>query len=261
MVLSIDISLLLENPLLRAFIYGLVPALATSVGGLFGLVGIKASEKWLDFGLSFSAGVMLGTSLYELLPESIEKSGIGISVTGFIMGVLLILVVERVVPHEHLFKGYEGVHISKSRLKSIYLVTLAVVIHNIPEGMAVGASSYLSIQAGIATSASIAIQDIPEGYAVSFPLSLISRKRNKPLLIAVLSGLSETLTALITALIAMVVAVEGLMLGLAAGAMLYVVSHEVIPETHRHGYELLATVGFILGFLLSVVVLELFLYV
>lgn len=255
--MELDFNLLLvEDPLLRALTYGLVPAISTSIGGLLGLVGLRASEKWLDLGLSLSAGIMLGTSLYELLPESAEKAGFTTAMTGFTAGVLLIMLIERLIPHEHLYKGFEGVHVSKSRLKSVYLVTLAVIIHNIPEGMAVGASSYMSIQAGLATSASIALQDLPEGYAVSFPLSMLSRKKLKPILIAVLSGLSETIMAVLTALIAMMVTVEGFMLGMAAGSMLYVVSHEVIPETHRHGYELLATTGFIIGFIASLLITE-----
>lgn len=257
--MNLDV-LLVEDPLFRALVYGLMPAIATSLGGLLGLVGLRVSEKWLDFGLSLSAGVMLGTSLYELLPESIEKSGLGVAIFGFLSGIVLIMAIERLVPHEHLYKGLNGPSVSRSRLRSVYLVTLAVIIHNIPEGMAVGASSYVSIQAGLATSASIAVQDVPEGYAVSFPLSMISRKKLKPLLVAVLSGLSETITAVVTALLSMVVAVEGLMLSISAGAMLYVVSHEVIPETHRHGYEFLATLGFVFGFVLSLAITELVLY-
>ncbi|MEM4762653.1 MAG: ZIP family metal transporter [Desulfurococcaceae archaeon] len=250
-------SLIAENYLIRAFIYGLIPALSTSIGGLLGLLGLKASEKWLDFGLSLSAGIMLATSLYELLPEGISKSGYLIALLGFVMGVLIIGLIERIIPHEHIFKGYEGSPVAKTRLRAVSLSILAIIIHNIPEGMAVGAASYMGVEIGLATAASIAIQDIPEGYAVSFPLSLISRKKARPLIIAVLSGLSETLMAVFTALITKIIAIEGFILGLVSGAMFYIISHEVIPETHRYGYETLATIGFIKGFILSIIIMEL----
>ncbi|MEM2025498.1 MAG: ZIP family metal transporter [Desulfurococcaceae archaeon] len=249
-------DLIAENYMLRALTYGLMPALSTGAGGLLGLIGIKASEKWLDLGLSLSAGVMLATSLYELLPVGIEKSGISIALAGFVLGAVLIGMVEKFVPHEHLFKGHEGTPIAKSRLKAVSLIVLGIVIHNIPEGMAVGASSYLGVEIGLATSISIALQDVPEGYAVSFPLSMISRKKSKPLIIALLSGLSETLMAAFTALITSVLALEGFILGLASGAMMYIISHEIIPETHRYSYESLATAGLIGGFILSLIVLE-----
>lgn len=249
--------LIAENYVFRAVVYGLIPAATTSLGGLVGLMGFKASEKWLDIGLSFSAGIMLGTSLYELLPSSIEKSGYLIGLLAFITGVIFIAAVELFIPHEHVFKGYEGAPSMKSRLKSIYLILLAILIHNIPEGMAVGTLSYLDIHVGLATAISIAVQDFPEGYAVSFPLSMISKSRSKPFLIALLSGLSETLMAVLATLATSVIAAEGFLLGLTSGAMLYIVSHEVIPETHRYGYEAYATAGFISGFVLSIALLEL----
>ncbi|MEM4482201.1 MAG: ZIP family metal transporter [Desulfurococcaceae archaeon] len=249
-------NLVAEDYLLRALTYGLIPALATGAGGLLGLMGLKASEKWLDFGLSLSAGVMLATSLYELLPVGIEKSDMKIALSGFVLGAVLIGLVEKFIPHGHLFKGYEGTPISKSRLRAVSLIILGIIIHNIPEGMAVGASSYLGVEIGLATAVSIALQDVPEGYAVSFPLSMISRKKSRPLIIALLSGLSETLMAVFTALITSLLALEGFILGLASGAMIYIISHEVIPETHRYNYEALATAGLIGGFLLSLIILE-----
>lgn len=249
-------SLIVENYLFRTLIYGLIPALATSLGGLIGLIGLKTSEKWLDFGLSISAGVMLGVSLYELMPSSIEKSGYAVAIAGFVTGVFIIALVERLIPHEHLIKGYDGPSTIRSRLRSVYLIMLAIVIHNIPEGMAVGASSYASLHLGLATSISIALQDIPEGYAVSFPLSIISRKKSKSFVIAMLSGFSETVTAVLAALLTSLFVIEGLILGIACGAMIYIVSHEVIPETHRHGYETLATTGLITGFIISILLME-----
>lgn len=248
--------LIAENYLFRALLYGLIPALATSLGGLIGLVGLKTGEKWLDFGLSLSAGVMLGVSLYELLPNGIESSGLPTALLGVVLGVLTIAVFERFIPHQHLFKGYEGPVKAKTWLKSIYLIVFAIIIHNIPEGMAVGASSYIDPRVGLATAISIAIQDVPEGYAVSFPLSAVTRSKLKPLLIAALSGLSETVMAVLAALTASLLVIEGLMLSIASGAMLYIVSHEVIPETHRHGYETLATSGLVLGFIASIVLIE-----
>ena len=139
----------------------------------------------------------------------------------------------------------------KSRIKHVWLVVLAILIHNLPEGLAVGGSSSIGISMGLITAVAIGVQDIPEGFAVSFPLAVAGRSKMKALGISVLSGLSETVMAVIAALLSTgSTSLLVFTLSLAAGSMIYVVSHEVIPETHRHGHESLSTTGFILGFIL-----------
>jgi len=115
----------------------------------------------------------------------------------------------------------------------------------------VGSSSVVSSPVGLATAIAIGIQDIPEGFAVSFPIAIAGKSKKRALGISVLSGLSETLMAVVAALLSsMTTSLLVLTLSLAAGSMIYVVSHEVIPETHRHGHESLSTLGFMSGFII-----------
>ncbi len=239
-----------EDIVLRALVFGLIPALTTTLGGLIGLIGVRGREVHLDVGLGFSAGVMIVTSFTSLLLPAIELGGIYISTIGFLTGVILVVLLNKYIPHEHLLKGYEGPSFMKNRIKHVWLVVLAILIHNLPEGLAVGGSSAIGLSMGLYTTLAIGLQDIPEGFVVSFPLAVTGESKKKALAISVLSGLSETLMAVIAAILSTVT--SGLLvftLSLAAGSMIYVVSHEVIPETHRHGHETQSTIGFILGFI------------
>lgn len=239
-----------ENIVTRALILGLIPAFLTSLGGLIGLVGVRGSEKHLDVGLGFSAGVMVVASFTSLLLPAIELSSVLLVTMGFLVGVGLVIVLDKSIPHEHLMRGYEGPSFMRNRIKRVWLMVMAVLIHNLPEGLAVGSSSVVSSSAGLAMAVAIGLQDIPEGFVVSFPIALAGKSKKRALGISVMSGLSETLTAVIAALASSEsVSLLAFMLSLAGGSMIYVVSHEIIPETHRYGHEWLSTLGFLLGFI------------
>lgn len=243
-------SEILENIVVRSLLIGLIPAFLTSLGGATGLIGVKGSEKHLDIGLGFSAGVMVVASFTSLLLPAIELGGVPLVTLGFFAGVGLVVILDRSIPHEHLLRGYEGPLFMRSRVKRVWLVVMAILIHNLPEGLAVGSSSGISFSAGLSMALAIGVQDIPEGFAVSFPIAVAGKSKKRALGISVLSGLSETLMAVIAALLSS--ASESLLvftLSLAGGSMIYVVSHEVIPETHRHGHEWLSTLGFLSGFM------------
>ncbi|WP_448578735.1 ZIP family metal transporter [Thermosphaera sp.] len=233
----------------RSLIFGLIPALGTSVGGLIGVLTPHSRESYMDFGLSFAAGLMLVASFTSLLIPSIELSNIYTALAGLVAGVVMILIIDKLTPHEHLEDRFEGPAKYRGRVKTLYLMVFALLIHNIPEGMAVGAGSALEFEKGLALSVAIAIQDVPEGFAVAYPLMGLTRSRFKALSLAVLSGFSETLASVLTGLVIEIS--QGLIpfiLALAAGAMIYVVSDEVIPETHKYGHEDVATLGFVTGF-------------
>ncbi|MEM4686379.1 MAG: ZIP family metal transporter, partial [Zestosphaera sp.] len=234
----------LENLIVRALLLGLIPASLTSLGGIIGLIGVKGSEKHLDIGLGFSAGIMVVASFTSLLLPAVELGGASLVTLGFLAGVGLVVVLDKSIPHEHLLKGYEGPSHLKSRMRRVWLMVMAILIHNLPEGLAVGSSSGISFPAGLAMALAIGVQDIPEGFAVSFPIAIAGKSKKRALGISVLSGLSETLMAVIAALLSSTS--ESLLvftLSLAGGSMIYIVSHEVIPETHRHGHEWLSTLG------------------
>ncbi len=241
---------LLENVVLRALVLGLIPALLTSIGGVVGLIGVRGSEKHLDLGLGFSAGIMTVASFTSLLLPATKIGGFPTVLAGFASGVILVVVLNKYIPHEHLMKGYEGPAETKTRVERVWLLVLAILIHNIPEGLAVGSASGIGLSEGLLTALAIGLQDAPEGFAVSFPIATATRSVGKALLVAVLSGLSETLMSVTVALVAASsTTLLALTLSLAGGSMIYVVSHEVIPETHRYGHERLSTVGFLTGFL------------
>ena len=138
------------------------------------------SSTWrhLDAALAFSAGVMLVSSFTSLILPAIEISKSFLTVSlGILAGVVAIRLIDRFVPHEHLYMGYESPTIGKKLLRKIWLLALAVIIHNLPEGLAIGVSTAYSIPKGIATGIAISIQDVPEGLAVALPVSATSGTR------------------------------------------------------------------------------------
>jgi len=215
----------------------------------------------------FAAGVMVAASIWSLLIPSIENAGYtGVfsgrwsfvpAVIGFWVGVLFLLLIDSVVPHLHQFAGEpEGI---KSHLGRTTMMVLAVTIHNIPEGMAVGVvyAGYLSGQAGItamgalALALGIAIQNFPEGAIISMPLRAEGMSKHKAFLMGVLSGAVEPLGAVLTILAAsFIVPLLPYLLAFAAGAMLYVVVEELIPEMMEGKHSNAAVLSFAFGFTL-----------
>jgi len=239
-----------SNVVFQAFIVGLLPGILTTLGSLPGLLGTKASTKYLDLGLGFSAGVMLVASFTSLLLPSIELGGFYRAAIGFIIGVLIIVLMDMFLPHEHWVKGYEGPEALRTRVRAVWLIVIAIIIHNLPEGMAVGSSTVLDLKGGVIMAIAIGTQDMPEGFAVAFPIAAIQKNVKKAFFISLFSGFSETLMAVVAALLAVKsIAILPYLLAFSAGAMIYVVSHEIVPETHRHGHEKYASLGLILGFL------------
>lgn len=246
------------SPLEAALAMSLLAAALTSLGGLAALpLGRRGLDpRVLDAGLGFSSGVMTVASFTSLLLPAIEAAGQPWTpLLGFAAGAATIAAVHRVLPHEHmLLDRYEGPEWGRRKLRAAWLVAVAILIHNLPEGMAIGASSAYSVEKGVATGLAIALQDVPEGLAVAMPVLLASGSRLAALGISVLSGLCEVATAVPTVLLGEAAAAHlPVLLGFGAGAMVYVVSHEALPESHRSGHENLATLGYFLGFALMLV--------
>jgi ZIP family zinc transporter len=170
-----------------------------------------------------------------------------------VLGALLLLAIDRAVPHEHFVKGLEGPQ--ARTLRRVWLFVLAIVLHNLPEGLAIGVAFAGTDRVGAAAlTTGISIQDVPEGMVVALALRGIGYGRLGAVAIGVLSGLVEPVAAVFGAVLISVSA--GMLpwgLAMAAGAMLYVISHEVIPESHRQGHEASATGGLILGFVVMMV--------
>jgi len=234
-----------------AFYAGLFVAVMTSLGALVAIFTKRLPESGVDFALSFAAGIMLVASFTSLILPAIESTGsfspagIGIS-----LGILLIYAIDKLLPHEHLVKGYEGPKSMKDRLRKVWLLVIAVIIHNLPEGLAVGTSLVYSLEVGLVTAIAIGIQDFPEGTVVSLPLAAIQRKRLQPIAMGVLSGFAEMAMVLLGAYFFTLFSwLLPYGLGMAGGAMLYVTVKEMIPEIYRREEsETLVTLGFFAGF-------------
>ena len=223
--------------------------LATGVGALPILFTKKVSDRLLDVLLGFSAGVMLAATSFSLIVPALDLSGPLLVVVGISLGALTLHLIDRFVPHFHPASGPEG---SSSKLPKVWLFVLAITIHNFPEGLAVGVSfGSGDIAAGLVVALAIGLQNMPEGLAVALPLVREGYSRGKAMLYATLTGLVEPLGGLLgLALVSVFLPILPWGLAFAAGAMLFVVSDEMIPESHKKGFEREATFGLIAGFIL-----------
>lgn len=245
------------EPLRLAMLGGLAGFGATALGALAGVVLRRLSARAEDSLLGFAAGMMLAASSFSLILPGLaaakEMTGSGalgaLTVTGgMALGVLLMLGLDRFTPHEHDSTGPCGP--GCERIGRVWLFVLAITLHNLPEGMAIGVSfAQGDMGVGLPLTGAIAIQDVPEGLAVVMALRAAGVKAWPAVLLAGASGLMEPLGSLFGAGIAGGLALAyPVGLGLAAGAMIFVVSHEVIPETHRNGHQTSATLGLMAGF-------------
>lgn len=197
--------------------------------------------------LGFAAGVMLAATSFSLLVPAIELGGVWTAILGFIVGTVSLHLADRFIPHIHPVMGSEG---PPSSLRRVWLLILAITIHNFPEGLAVGVSFGSGvIGTGLALATAIGLQNMPEGLAVALPLIREGYGRGKAFWYATLTGLVEPIGGLLgVAIVTISRPLLPLGLAFAAGAMIFVVSDEMIPESHRKGYEREATFGVIVGF-------------
>lgn len=216
--------------------------------------------------LGFASGVMVAASVWSLLIPAMEMAeGMGKfafvpAVVGFLFGILFLLLMDRLIPHLHLnSEEQEG---PKTSLGKTAMMVLAVTLHNIPEGMAVGVvfagmlagNSDITVAGAFALSIGIAIQNFPEGAIISMPLIVEGVKRRKAFLYGVLSGIVEPAGAVVTILLAsFITPVLPYLLSFAAGAMIYVVVEELIPEASEGSHSNIGTIGFAAGFALMMV--------
>ncbi len=242
-------------------LYGTLATVATGLASGLGatpvLVFRNVSDKLLDTLLGFAAGVMLAATAFSLLVPAIEMGGVWSSSFGIVMGALFLAYSDRVIPHFHFISGAEG---PSSTLKRIWLLILAITLHNFPEGLAVGVSfGSGDLATAVTLAVAIGLQNMPEGLAVALPLIREGYSPFRSLLYATLSGLAEPLAGFVgAAAVAVARPIVPVAMGFAAGAMLYVISEEIIPETHRKGYARVGTTGLLGGFIVMMVLDNLF---
>ncbi len=226
---------------------------ATVIGAVIGFVFKKISHKFSDIVLAFAAGVMLAAAVLGLILPSLEyggKYGIIITVAGIFAGALCLNLIDKLVPHLHKLVGKDIEAHDNPSLNKVLLFVLAIAIHNLPEGIAAGVgfgagdtSQALIIAGGIA------LQNIPEGMVIIAPMLAAGASPRRTFILAMLTGVIEVLGTLIGYFaVSLASAILPFALAFAGGTMLYVISDEMIPETHAHGVERGATYSLLIGF-------------
>lgn len=245
----------------------LIPFLGTTLGSaMVFLMKDKINPKVQKLLLGFASGVMIAASIWSLITPSIEMaeeqgiiSWIPASI-GFLLGIFFLLALDSIIPHLHLIsKKTEGI---KAKLKNTTMMVLAVSLHNIPEGMAVGVvfagvlsqNTTITLAGAFALSIGIAIQNFPEGAIISMPLKNEGMSKLKAFLYGTLSGIVEPIGAIITILLtSIVIPILPYLLSFAAGAMIYVVVEELIPESQIGEHSNIGTIGVAIGFVIMMI--------
>lgn len=240
----------------------MVPFVGTALGAMMVLFMKNEMNRSLQRALTgFAAGVMISASFWSLLipaveqaSESLGKKAVIPTAIGFCLGMLFLLAIDCLTPHMHLDETVEG---PKSHLKKNTMLVLAVVIHNIPEGMAVGVlfagwmqgNSLVTFSGALSLAIGIAIQNFPEGAIISMPLHANGTSKAKACLQGVLSGVVEPIAGLVTIILAsFVIPLMPALLSFAAGAMIYVVVEELIPDMSEGNHSNATTIAFLVGF-------------
>lgn len=249
------------------FIGLLIPFIGTTLGSaMVFFLKDKISPRLEKILLGFASGVMIAASIFSLILPSMEMeegknypSYLKASI-GFLLGMGFLLLLDTIIPHLHLKSTTpEGI---KSHLNKNTMMMFAVTLHNIPEGMAVGVAiagaiagnTLISIEAAIALSIGIAIQNFPEGAIISMPLKAENTSKFKAFMLGTLSGIVEPIAGGITILLtSLVLPILPYLLSFAAGAMIYVVIEELIPESQDGKHSNLSTIGFAVGFVLMMI--------
>ncbi len=233
---------------------------ATVIGALLGFIFKKMSHKFSDIVLSFAAGVMLSAAVIGLIIPSLEYGGkfkLLVTVAGVFCGAVCINLIDKLVPHLHSLTGVDTeIHPGKQeQLNKILLFVIAIAIHNLPEGIAAGVGFGTgNVNDAMMIASGIALQNIPEGMVIIAPMLAAGMSHGRTFIAAALTGVIEVIGTLIGYFAVSISSVVlPFALAFAGGTMIYVISDEMIPETHSHGNESGATFSLLAGFCLMLV--------
>ena len=231
---------------------------ATVLGSLLGFVFKKISHKFSDIVLAFAAGVMLAAAVLGLILPAVEyggKYGLLVTVAGIFAGALCLNVLDKAVPHLHRLMGVEGQPGGGADLHKVLLFVTAIAIHNLPEGVAAGVSfGSDNVEQALMIAGGIALQNVPEGMVIIGPMLAAGVSARRTFICAMATGLVEVIGTLLGYFaVSVSAAVLPFGLAFAGGTMLYVISDEMIPETHAHGSERGATYALLVGFCVMLV--------
>ena len=228
--------------------------LSTVIGALLGFCFRKVPHSWHDGIMGFAAGIMLAAAVIGLILPAAEltgAAGIWQVVIGILAGAIFLNLMDRLTPHLHKLSGIDREkHPGSESINKILLFVLAIAIHNLPEGLAAGVGfGGEDLGNAITVAVGIALQNVPEGMVIISPMLLAGMTKGRTFLLAAATGLVEVIGTLIGYFAASVSAtILPFALSFAGGTMLYVISDEMIPETHAHGYERMATYSLLVGF-------------
>lgn len=231
---------------------------ATVIGALIGFIFKGISHKFSDIVLSFAAGVMLAAAVLGLVIPSLEyggKYGIAITVIGIFAGALCLNLIDKVVPHLHKLMGADGEQHNNANLNKVLLFVTAIAIHNLPEGIAAGVGfGSGNVSQAFMIAGGIALQNIPEGMVIIAPMLAAGVSPKRTFICALMTGLVEVVGTLVGYFaVSVSTIILPFALAFAGGTMLYVISDEMIPETHAHGSERGATYALLVGFCIMLV--------
>ena len=222
----------------------------TTIGGILGVVIKKNSNKFLSFILSFASGLMMAIICFDLIPEALGITGLGIVLLGILIGICVMIFCDLIVSKK--FSYTKSKSNNKGLLTTGIIVSIGLAIHNFPEGLAIGSGFEASLKLGLSLALAICLHDIPEGISMAVPMKNGGMKKSKVIFYVFLSGITTGIGALVGAIIGQISqTVIAMCLSFAAGAMLYIVSGELIPESNQLYHGRMTAVGNIVGFLIG----------
>ena len=244
---------------LFALILTIIAGLSTTIGSFISFVMKEPSKKFISLIMGFSAGVMILISFVELLQAGIEALGFLFGNTFFLIGMLLMLIIDISISHKYEFEDNIGSFEEKLHKTSL-LVAIGIFVHNFPEGMVTFLATIKNVDLGIILCFAIAVHNIPEGIAVAVPIYASTKSRKKAFFWSFISGISEPIGALIIGLILFPFIndfILAIMLVVVGGFMVYISLDELLPASRECGFEHLSIIGIILGMIIMVISLVL----
>lgn len=241
------------DEILKTTILGLFfGTFGTTLGGIIGIVIKKNSNKFLSFILSFASGLMMAVICFDLIPEALGISNIFNIIMGILVGIVAMifcdLLVERKFSNKKRFEGEKNV-----LLKTGIIVSIGLAIHNFPEGLAIGSGFEASLKLGLSLALAICLHDIPEGISMAVPMKNGGMKISKVIFYVILSGITTGIGAFFGAIVGSIShEVISICLSFAAGAMLYIVSGELIPESNKLYKGRMSAIGNMIGFIIGI---------
>ena len=228
--------------------------IGTTIGGIIGCFINSKSDKFLSFILSFAAGLMMAVICFDLIPEALEISQMSEAIVGIFIGIIAMIVCDLTVDKKFKKKS-KTLNTKNNLLKTGIIVSIGLAIHNIPEGLAIGSGFEASTKLGFSLALAICFHDIPEGISMALPMKAGGMKIYKIMFYVILSGIATGFGAFIGYIIGNIYyPIIATCLGFAAGAMLYIVSGELVPESNKLYTGKLSTIANILGFLIGIFV-------